>query len=150
MKSRNKAWYIPILCGVAVLLAMRFVFIFAYVPSDSMEPAIREGQCIFGLRLFGEPQRGDVLIFEHEGRRLVKRVAACPGDMVYIDVPSGEVSVNRPLSGAGKTLTVPMGCYFMLGDNAGSSYDARYWENPFVPSGAILAQVLFISPAGSA
>ena len=39
-------------------------------------------------------------------------------------------------------LTVPDGCYFVLGDNAQNSWDSRYWEQPYVPSQQIVAKLI--------
>ena len=71
------------------------------VPSGSMNPTIIEGDRIFvnklayGLRVpfttwyvghWAEPARGDIVIFRSpaDGERLVKRVAAVPGDTVEL------------------------------------------------------------------
>ena len=40
-----------------------------------------------------------------------------------------------------KTITVPAGCYFLLGDNTHNSLDSRYWEEPFVTEDQIVAIV---------
>ncbi len=41
-------------------------------------------------------------------------------------------------------VTVPEGCYYMLGDNRNNSLDARYWgENNFVRREKMVAKVYF-------
>jgi len=121
-----RSWAVPAGCGLVFLFLLRFIFFFGYVPSASMEPAIREGSFILGIRMFGEPGRGDVAVFEHESRLLVKRVVGIPGDTVAVGA---------------EVLTVPDGCYFMLGDNGGHSIDSRHWNEPFVERHEIVAIV---------
>ncbi len=127
IKKRAKALWIPLLCGSLIFLIFRFVLIIGYVPSASMEPTIQSGSYILGLRLHSEPQRGDIVIFQLEGRILVKRIAGIPGDSVDIN---------------GTSITVPGGCCFMLGDNPDESVDSRYWSNPFIHEKDILARLL--------
>ena len=115
---------IPVFCAVLVLALFRFVFYLGYVPTASMEPTIRQGSLILGLRQFGELHTGDVVIFRHDGRTLVKRIAASPGETYILN---------------GRPITVPAGQYLLLGDNADNSYDARYWDNPFVPEKDMIA-----------
>jgi len=73
---------IPVFCAVAVILLLRFFFIFGYVPTESMEPTLEKGSYILGVRIYGELKTGDIVIFEHDGRLLVKRIAACSGDTI--------------------------------------------------------------------
>jgi signal peptidase I len=91
-----------------------------------MEPTIRERSFIIGIRMFAEPERGDIVVFEHESRLLVKRIAGVFGDVVYVD---------------GENRIVPDGYYYVLGDNTEHSIDSRYWDEPFVPREEILARV---------
>lgn len=127
---------------LAVWALFRFVLFLGYVPSASMEPTIPEGSVILGSRIFEELERGDVVIFRHEGKTLVKRIAAGEGDRVYLDDESGNFSVNEPLPGASRILTVPQGCFFVVGDNREKSIDSRNWEEPFVAASDICATLL--------
>ena len=138
----KKSAVIPMLCGVAVFLLFRYVLFLGYVPSASMEPTIPAGSVILGIRIFGELERGDVVIFRHEGKTLVKRIAAGEGDRVYLDDESGSISVNEPLPGASCVLTVPKGCFFVVGDNREASADSRKWLLPFLEEKEILAVIL--------
>ena len=115
---------IPVFCAILVLVLFRFVFYLGYVPTASMEPTIHQGSLILGLRQFGELHTGDIVIFRRDGRTLVKRIAASPGESYNLN---------------GSPVTVPAGQYLLLGDNAADSYDARYWDDPFVPEKDLIA-----------
>lgn len=115
---------IPVFCAVLVLVLFRFVFYLGYVPTASMEPTIHQGSLILGLRQFGELRTGDVVIFRRDGRTLVKRIVASPGETYILN---------------GSPVTVPPGRHLLLGDNTKDSYDARYWEDPFIPEKDMIA-----------
>ena len=93
---------LPATLCLAVWVLFRFVLFLGYVPSASMEPTIPAGSVILGIRIFGELERGDVVIFRHERKMLVKRIAAGEGDRVYLDDKSGSISVNEPLPEIGR------------------------------------------------
>ncbi|MBQ9062276.1 MAG: signal peptidase I [Eubacterium sp.] len=147
---------------LAVFLLEKFVLLNAKIPSESMQNTIMVGNRIFGSRLaYREegPERYDIVIFKYpddESQLFIKRVIGLPGDV--IDIHDGYVYVNgseTPLTDTfcpeqGVTdegfldypLTVPDGCYFMLGDNRLHSKDSRYWDQPFVEKDKILAKAV--------
>ena len=142
MKRKNivrKVW-MPLSCCLLVLLLFRFVFFLGYVPSASMEPTIPKNSFIIGIRLYGELNRGDIVAFERNGRYLVKRIAAVPGDIVYINDQNRSISVNIGISNTTRILAVPENSYFLLGDNTNTSIDSRCWANPFVNIEKIIAK----------
>ena len=100
---------------------------FGDVPTASMEPTLETGSLILGLRLFGELETGDIIIFRHDNSYLVKRIAACEGDTL--------VHQNA-------IVTVPENCFYVLGDNVENSHDSRYWDNPFVSYEDVIAKLL--------
>ena len=99
----------------------------AILATASMEPTIHQGSLILGLRQFGELHTGDIVIFRRDGRTLVKRIVASPGESYNLN---------------GSPVTVPAGHYLLLGDNAADSYDARYWKEPFTGIECIIAKVV--------
>ena len=127
VRRKQRSWVIPVLCAAVTLLILKTVLLVGYVPSSSMEPTLHKNSIILGLRLHGELKTGDIIIFRHEGKLLVKRIAACGGEEIERD---------------GKMLTVPYGCFYVLGDNAEDSFDSRYWEEPFVKEADVAAVVL--------
>ena len=141
MRGIIKQWAAPLMCGFFIFILFKFVFFIGYVPTESMEPTIKAGSCIFGYRLTSEIRHGDIVVFNSDGFMLVKRVAAIPGDVIYISDIGGIISINQELPDTAMILTVPYGCYFMLGDNAENSFDSRFWENPFIQKTQIIAKV---------
>lgn len=130
MKSllkKIRPFSIPIIITLMVLVLFHFIFMLGYVPTESMEPTLKTGSLILGLRLFDKLETDDIIIFRRNGSFLVKRIAACPGDTI--------VHQNT-------IMTVPENSYYVLGDNAEYSDDSRYWEDPFVSHEDVIAKLL--------
>ena len=108
--KRLKWLILPVIVFGLTFCLFRFVLIIGYVPSASMEPTLKEKSYILGVRIHGDLKVGDIIIFEHEGSTMVKRIAAVGGETIEAD---------------GKIYTVPKGRLFVLGDNRRFSKDSR-------------------------
>lgn len=116
----------------------------------------------FNIRLpkIKSPKRGDVIVFlEPEERKkfYIKRLIGLPFETV--EIKDGKIYINAEevrdslivkqcyynfgeFGEAGKKITVPSDCYFVLGDNSLSSRDSRYWG--FLPQKNVIGQAMFI------
>jgi len=138
------------------------------IPTGAMTPALSPGDHIMveGFSfLFDKPHRGEIVVFKTAGieslpqdQIYVKRIAGEPGEHVRISDGKlfinekpvslsnelGEIFYNLPLAfqNSAKTdVTVPNGCYFVLGDNSTNSLDSRFWGS--VPRGNIIGRVAY-------
>lgn len=178
-KSILREYAEAIILAMLLAFAIRVFIVQAFkIPSGSMIPTLLIGDHIlvsklsYGLQwpadcklrmsfppvtcyttktivTFGEPQRGDVIVFrypEDEEKDFIKRIVGLPGDaievrnkVVYINgrstddraytqrVDPGTIdgSIN-PRDNFGP-VTVPEESYFVMGDNRDQSLDSRFW-----------------------
>ena len=146
MKRPIKFWVVPFFIAVFIFSLFRYVLFIGYVPSQSMEPEIKKGSYIVGLRITGELHTGDIVVFEKGEKNLVKRIAAAPGEVIEFSDdtnPPATKKTNKRGLDTKRIYTVPPDRYFMLGDNRKSSNDSRHWKEPFISQDKIIAKYLF-------
>ena len=143
-KGWRSGWrMLPVLaCVLAWVLFQRALFI-GFVPTGSMEPALKKGSFLLAEKWSGDYGKGDVIVFRKDGRLLVKRICAAGGELVDVQ-KTGAVSGRNGDGG----ITVPMGCFFVMGDNRENSRDSRYWKEPFVKREDVIGKVIFCRSAG--
>lgn len=103
IKNAVRLSLLPMTISLLILILFRFVFLLGYVPTASMEPALKTGSLLLGVRVWGDIQKGDIIVFRHNKEYLVKRVEAVEGDLIESN---------------GENLVVPEGGFYVLGDNA--------------------------------
>lgn len=132
------------------------IFLFIYllvlqphkIKGDSMVPNFLNGEYLLTDKLtyrFGEPQRGDVIVFEApgtNGEEFIKRIIGLPGESILIK--QGKIYINGKLlseayipstsptdSGnflkEGQETLIPNDKFVVFGDNRRASSDSRAW-----------------------
>ena len=145
LSENAKEWIKDIVIALAVaFLGLQFIKP-TIVQEHSMENTLQPNDYLFvskqSYRLFGDPQRGDIIVFhsslttaDGDEKLLVKRIIAVGGDT--ISIADGVVYVNgepqdEPYTRDGYTntemeeVTVPEGKLFCMGDNRQNSRDSR-------------------------
>ncbi len=143
-----------IIVVVAAILLFLYVISFMQVSGPSMEPTFKAGDLVFISKLhyrFGEPKRGDILVFENNGlKNLIKRVIGLPGDKIefkdntlYLnDQPYKEDYLGEDIVTYDfKSDVIPENCYLVLGDNRPNSQDSR--ELGCIEKDKIIGKVVF-------
>jgi len=153
MFTRLSAFFLDI---IEVVVFAVDIFIFVYliilqphkIRGASMHPNFPDGEYLLTDKVsyrFGEPKRGDVVVFKaptNNGEEFIKRIIGLPGEQVSIQ--NSKIYINgTPLEESylagnvitsgdgflaeGATVSVPQGEYFVLGDNRPHSSDSRAW-----------------------
>lgn len=163
-KSEIREYIEALLISVVLaLLIITFVAQSFLVEGSSMEPSLHHGQRLMVEKIsyrFGQPKRGEVVVFKYPGdrrRKFIKRVIGLPGDEILIKngflhingVRMEEDFINGPTYGTYSApsygpVLVPNDHYFVLGDNRRNSDDSRYPDVGFVPKKEFVGRALFI------
>ncbi|MBR6737531.1 MAG: signal peptidase I [Clostridia bacterium] len=137
---RETIFFIITLCVFIVIFLLTNVFFsVVMVSGDSMLDTLYDGNVLVVSRLV-EPNYGDVIVFEGDNGKIIKRVIAKEGDSIYSDGTNvylkkqGESEFTmleetyvKSATLAFNEVTVPENGYFVLGDNRAISNDSRYF-----------------------
>ena len=155
--GRMAARVLLVLLAAAVVLLNLFAHVFPIVRyhGSGMEPALKNRQLLVLVKT-DEARQGDIIAFYYNNKVLVRRVICegghtlrmdetgavwvdeAPLDEPYVTAPSlGQCSVSFPYS-------VPVGQYFVMGDDRAIAMDSRLAEIGPVPADRILGKVLFV------
>ena len=165
-QKNGKLWayiYQTVSAAVAAIVILCVVFTFCFrfvgVLGDSMNPTLHEGD-LLAVASLPAAKKNDIVIITQPNtmeKPLVKRVIASGGDVVDIDALSGVVKVNDTVleesayiaeqtATTGDVqfpLTVPEGCFFVMGDNRNNSMDSRFSVIGCIDEDYILGVVKF-------
>ncbi len=142
---------------VVIFIIFCFFFRIVQVSGTSMLQTLQHNDWLL-VTSMGDFEFGDIVVATpptYNGGPVIKRVIGVGGDEIYIDFERGEVLVN------GKVLdepyintptnvrydvefpvTVPEGCYFLMGDNRNGSLDSRSTKIGIVSEEYILGRVI--------
>jgi len=161
-------YYFQLAVVVAAIMAINtYVGRPIKIVNESMQPVAVEGDIVWVDKTavsLGKMYRGDVIVFQHPDKLKnfdMKRIAGLPKEKIVIK--KGQIYVNgKPTKNekirkniyinwglygqVNKTVRVPSGHYFVLGDNSLESEDSRNWG--FLPKENIIGKAKSVfSPA---
>ncbi|MBE6151733.1 MAG: signal peptidase I [Firmicutes bacterium] len=116
---------------VVVILIRTFIVTPVQVDGESMYPTLDNDEILILKKYDKTYERFDIIVFNYNGSKLVKRVIGLPGEKVAYK--NNELYINDKKINDVITIgttnfaydKIPDGCYFVLGDNRGNSIDSR-------------------------
>lgn len=123
---------------VVVVLIRTFIVTPIQVQGTSMVPTLKDKEILLLKKYDHTFERFDIVVFNYNGERLIKRVIGLPGEHVeyrdnqlYIDGKNVEEKFDANSKTADFKLedidyeTIPKDYYFVMGDNRNNSTDSR-------------------------
>lgn len=148
----NFVWEILkiVIISLAIIIPIRYFLIQPFfVKGASMDPNFLDGDYLIIDEIsyrFGEPERGDVIVFHYPLDRsqfFIKRIIGLPGEAIKIedgqifvysqDTPDERVVLDESdyledsYTPGNLEITLGEDEYFVLGDNRDASSDSRKW-----------------------
>ncbi len=125
----------------ALIVVAWFLFPNYLLQGNCMEPTLRDGQRYWFNRLaysWLPPKAGDLIVFQHEGKKWVSRIVATEGETVQLQ--KGQIRINGEmredgvprnwesfdktgLIGIKAPICVPVGHVFVFSDNLKAEHD---------------------------
>ncbi|MBE6856358.1 MAG: signal peptidase I [Ruminococcus sp.] len=125
------------------------------VSGSSMQPVLKNEDVILCINQQKDNNRGDIIVFYHNDKVLIRRIIGIPGDVIKID-EAGVVHINgqAQLEAYATVLalepcdiefpvTVPEGKYFVLGDQRSTSMDSRSETVGMIDNSQLIGKALF-------
>lgn len=159
--QRENGLVLAIALALALLIRL-FVAEPRYIPSDSMVPTLQVGDRLVVEKIsyrLHPPQQGDIVVFDPPAQlqqlgyttdqAFIKRVIAQPGQTVQVHLgkvwidgePLTEPYIAEPPGYEMRSITVPPGHVFVMGDNRNNSNDSHVWG--FLPVENIIGRAIF-------
>ena len=138
MKNKIEKFFkelIPyIIIIIVVILIRTFIITPVRVDGDSMNPTLENTNLLLLEKFNKNYKRFDVIVFNHNNTKLVKRIIGLPGDSIeyktdklYINGKLVKENYDRKVMEDLKYDNIPEGKYFVLGDNRLNSLDSRFF-----------------------
>lgn len=127
--------YLPyVVIILTVILIRSFLITPVTVDGTSMDNTLKDGQILMLNKVDSNYSRFDIVVFNYNGERLIKRVIGLPGDIVYMKENKlyiNEIEVEdiyaSTVTGDFIEEELKENEYYLLGDNRINSFDCRYF-----------------------